>query len=295
MSLNSRVLLVTCVLLPHLAFAQEDRFFDSQGVRIRYVEQGEGETVVLLHGVGGSLNNWLDSGIFKNLAADYRVVAIDQRGHGKSGKPHDAKAYGREMAEDVVRLLDHLQIPRAHIVGYSMGAQINALLLTMHPSRYLTATLGGGAGRFDWDADQEGAAEAEAKDREKECVSRTLMARLAPPNEPKPSEEQIRRLSEACFADPMQDRFAVAALVRSRKDQVITPEQVKAVRVPTLAIVGSLDPAVPAMKSLQMMRPAIQLVTIEGATHGGVRGATGRPEFVAALREFLRSHRQGTN
>ena len=52
MSLNSRVLLVTCVLLPHLAFAQEDRFFDSKGVRIRYVEQGEGETVVLLHGVG---------------------------------------------------------------------------------------------------------------------------------------------------------------------------------------------------------------------------------------------------
>jgi pimeloyl-ACP methyl ester carboxylesterase len=295
MSLTARVLLVACVLLPNLAVAQEDRFFDSKGVRIRYVEQGEGEPVVLLHGVGGSLNNWLDSGIFKNLAADYRVIAIDQRGHGKSGKPRDTKAYGREMAEDVARLLDHLQIRRAHIVGYSMGAQINALLLTMHPDRYLTATLGGGAGRFDWDADQDGAAEAEAKDREKECVSRTLMARLSPPNEPKPSEAQIRRLSEACFADPAQDRFAVAALARSRKDQVITPEQVKAVQVPTLAIVGSLDPAVPAMKALQMLRPSIQLVTIDGATHGGARGATGRPEFVAALRQFLRFHRQGTN
>jgi pimeloyl-ACP methyl ester carboxylesterase len=104
-------------MLPTTALAQ-DKFFDSNGVRLRYVEQGQGQPIVLLHGNGNTLQSWIDAGVFQNLAADFRVIALDARGHGKSGKPRDPKQYGPEMAKDVVRLLDHLGIPKAHIIGY---------------------------------------------------------------------------------------------------------------------------------------------------------------------------------
>ena len=53
--------------------------------------------------------------------AGYRVIALDCRGHGQSGKPQDPGQYGLEMVRDVVRLLDHLNVERAHVVGYAMG------------------------------------------------------------------------------------------------------------------------------------------------------------------------------
>src|SRR5262249_5585896 len=98
-----------------------DKFFVSGGIRIHYVESGHGAPVVLLHGLAGSVErHWLNAGILAGLAADHRVIALDLRGHGKSGKPHDPKAYGKEMSRDVIRLLDHLQIQRADIVGFSL-------------------------------------------------------------------------------------------------------------------------------------------------------------------------------
>ena len=99
----------------------QDKFFDSNGVRIRYVEQGTGEPVVLIHGFGAKAEAWVNSKVFQQLRKNYRVIALDCRGHGKSNKPHNPKQYGKEMALDVVRLLDYLKIEKAHIVGGSMG------------------------------------------------------------------------------------------------------------------------------------------------------------------------------
>jgi pimeloyl-ACP methyl ester carboxylesterase len=118
-----------------VAAALPDRFFDSNGVRIRYVEQGQGPPVVLMHGYTGNLErHWINPGVFANLANDYRVIAVDCRGHGKSGKPTSPRAYGAEMGKDIIRLLDHLKIRRAHIVGFSMGAIIAGHLLTADAS-----------------------------------------------------------------------------------------------------------------------------------------------------------------
>jgi pimeloyl-ACP methyl ester carboxylesterase len=266
-------------------FAQ-DRFFDSSGVRIRYIEQGSGDAVVLIHGNGGSLQGWIDSGVLPALAENYRVIALDARGHGKSGKPHEARAYGREMGLDVVRLLDHLNLRRAHIVGYSMGASITATLLTTHPDRFLTATLGGAPGRFNWTDADTARAEKEASEKERDCVSRTQMTRLAPPNQPPISAEDFQKRSQACMADPNQDRFALAAVHRGMKDQAITPGEVRAIKVPTLGVVGSRDPYLPGFQELQKLRPAMKLVVIEGATHGSAQRT---PEFLAAVREILKS------
>ena len=203
---------------------------------------------------------------------------------------------GREMALDVVRLLDHLSIRRAHIVGYSMGAGITSQLLTLHPDRFLTATLGAAAGRFAWTPDDERLAKQEADEREKECVSRTLMYRLAPTNEPKPGEAEIQKRSKACFADATQDRFAIAALTRARGQTVIEPTRAAAVTVPTLGIVGDLDTNLTGLQELKKIRPSLQLVIIEGAVHSSAdpRGAMRSPQFITSLRAFIASHREGS-
>jgi pimeloyl-ACP methyl ester carboxylesterase len=284
------VLIALLVVSSSTGFAQ-DQFFDSHGVRIRYVERGKGDVVILIHGNGGSLQGWVDSGILADLARDYRVVALDVRGHGQSGKPHEPKAYGREMGMDVVRLLDHLGVKQAHIVGYSMGASITAALLTTHPNRFLSATLGGFPGRLRWTEADTARVEKEAAEKERDCVSRTQMTRLAPTNQPPPSDEQFKKLSADCMANPNQDRFAQAALSRSLKDQAITSEQVKAVKVPALGVVGTLDGYLADFQELKKLRPDMKLVTIEGATHGT---AMRHPQFLAAVREFLSNQRGST-
>src|SRR5262245_22629645 len=123
--------------------ASTDHFFDSAGLQIHYIEDGTGEPVVLVHGFLGSIESWTRLGVFGELAKSYRVIALDSRGHGKSAKPHSPQQYEREMGLDIVRLLDHLNIERAHIIGYSLGALIVAQLATARPDRFLSATLGG--------------------------------------------------------------------------------------------------------------------------------------------------------
>jgi pimeloyl-ACP methyl ester carboxylesterase len=290
---NFRLWGVFFLLLAPTLTAQ-DKYFDSDGVRIRYIVQGAGEPVVLVHGFEGSMETWVARGIISNLARDYQVIAFDMRGHGKSAKPHSPSAYGREMALDIVRLLDHLGIARAHIVGFSLGSQLTSQLLTLRPDRFLTATLIAGAGRLEWTDQQARDAEQEAVEHERQCISQGAINRLFPPDRPRPTEQQIAALSAACMADSTQDRFALAAAARSRGDQRITPADAAAVKVPTLAVVGSLDPARKGLETLKSLRPDLKLVIVDGATHAGDRGIIGRPELMTALREFLAANRVKT-
>jgi pimeloyl-ACP methyl ester carboxylesterase len=271
------------------AFAQE-KFFDSNGVRIRYVDRGKGEPVVLLHGNGGSLQGWIDAGVVAGLERDYRVIAFDARGHAKSGKPHDAAAYGQQMGLDALRLLDHLGLERAHFVGYSMGASILGKLVTTHPGRFITLTMGGSTGRFKFTPAEAARIEKEAAEKERDCVSRTQMTRLAPIGQAPPTDAEFQAIAKACMANPNQDRFALAALHRGFKDLAVTADQVKAIAVPTVGIVGSLDIYLADFKEMHALRPGMKLVVIDGASHGGPKGAMARPEFLAAVRDLMASH-----
>ena len=275
--------------IPAAGIAQ-DRYFVSDGVRIRYIDQGTGEPIVLLHGLGGSVESWSAVGILQDLAKDHRVIAFDARGHGKSDKPHDPKQYGRQMALDVVRLLDHLGIPRAHVVGYSLGGMLTSQLLTLRPDRFITATLIAGGGRFGVSPEAKREMEQEAREVEAECVSRSLIIALAPADVPKPTEDRIRQMSKDCFADSTRDRFATAALMRSRTDQVVSPAAATRVTVPTLGIVGSADGMKRGLDSLATMRPDVKIVVVDSATHAGPRGILTRPELMSALREFISAH-----
>ena len=269
--------------------AAEDRYLDAAGVKIRYIDVGRGEPIVLLHGGTSNLESWVSAGVVENLQKDFRVIAFDARGHGRSDKPREPSAYGRQQALDVVRLLDHLKIKRAHIVGFSLGGSTVAQLLTLHPERFLTATQVAAAGRSPKEANNP-RIEQEAAEIEKDCVSRSRIMRQAPGGA-KPTEVEIQSRIAACRADPNFNRSSTAASLRGYKDQAVTPEQMKAVKVPTLGVVGTLDHTLAEMQLLKTYRPDMKLVLLEGVSHTGKTGIQRQPQLVAEIRQFIGAQR----
>jgi pimeloyl-ACP methyl ester carboxylesterase len=245
---------------------------------------------VLIHGFSSTLDaNWSNPGIIDKLSKDFRVIALDCRGHGKSDKPHDAASYGVNMIEDVTRLLDHLAIRKAHIVGYSMGGAITGKFIAMHPDRVISAVFGGSAPRMGWSAQNERDSEELAASLESGQGMRPLILRLAPPNEPKPSDEAIAQQSRAALG--RNDALALAAVQRGNKAQAVTVAEIKALRMPLLAVIGGADPIKAGVEAFKQLKPELTVVVIDGATHSGARGAPARPEFVSAVRDFLVAHR----
>lgn len=266
------IALLGLLALP-LGAPAEDRYFDSNGVTIRYVEYGLGEPVLLVHGGGATLEMWTNRGIAQELARTHRVIALDLRGHGQSGKPADVGAYGGEMARDIVRLLDHLGIEQVHIVGFSLGAFVASYLTTLHPERLLTATLVAGGGVLSPAERTE--AEQILSRTEQDCVARARTAGAVGASE------------EAACA-------AVGAAAVSMTEILVSAEEAGSVRVPTLAVVGSLDTLPLGMQELKRVRPDVELVIVEGATHGlgpsDTRAVVRAPELMTALREMLARH-----
>jgi len=284
------LILVAAALPANAQQAPADKFFDSQGVKIRYIEAGLGDPVVLIHGFSSSADaSWRQTGVFDKLARDFRVIALDCRGHGQSDKPHDPASYGLAMVEDVARLLDHLQIRRAHIVGYSMGGAITGAFVVKHPDRVLTAVFGGSTPRMAWTAENERDTNELAESLEQGNGMRPLALRLWPVDEPKPSDEVLNQRARASLG--RNDALALAAVQRGNKAQVVTPANVRALTIPMLAVIGGVDPIKEGVDAFSKLKPELKVVVIEGASHGGARAAPSRPEFAAAIRDFLIAHR----
>src|ERR1043166_6444707 len=120
--------------------------FHHGSVEIAYLDEGEGEPIVLVHGFASNARvNWVQPGWFTTLTgAGRRVIALDNRGHGQSAKLYDPAEYHTDrMADDVGALLDHLGVARADLMGYSMGARICAFLTLREPARARSLILGG--------------------------------------------------------------------------------------------------------------------------------------------------------
>jgi pimeloyl-ACP methyl ester carboxylesterase len=111
-------------------------FITNDGVRIHYRVDGDGEPLLLYHGLTGSGQRWRDTGYVAGLRDRYRLILIDARGHGRSDKPHDIAAYGRrKQAADVIAVLDNLGIETTNFWGHSLGGDIALTLGRHHPDR----------------------------------------------------------------------------------------------------------------------------------------------------------------
>jgi pimeloyl-ACP methyl ester carboxylesterase len=283
MTLRLMFLVATLVCVAALATAQpvalEDRYLDSDGIRIRYVDVGRGEPVLLFHAMSESVDTWRRNGLIDRLAADFRVIAFDMRGHGKSDKPHEVEAYGLAMVEDAARLLDHVQVRSAHIVGYSLGGYFAGRFAATYPTRVRTATFGGSsvmsarlwAERF---ADRLGSI-ADGLER---GDPRPLIGRFTS------DEELERRASELLSRN---DPIALAAVARGFKAVQLTSDEIAALKMPLLVIVGSEDLPESRIEAFEGLQPGLNTVIIDGATHADT---VPRAEFSDSLRSFLLEH-----
>lgn len=248
--------------------------FSSLGVDIAFIDEMAAGNVayppiVLVHGFASTSKvNWVQTGWVRTLhTAGRRVVALDNRGHGESGKPHDPEAYHIDvMAEDVLGLLDHLDIPQADVMGYSMGARISANVALHAPERVRRLVLGGlgihlvqGAG-----LPQSTAEAMEAKE----------LADLSNP---------MQRMFRA-FADANgQDRVALAACIRGSR-QVMSVAEIERIGQQTLIAIGTVDTISGAARPLAALMRHAQVYDIEGRDHNRAVGDAG---YKTAVLEFL--------
>jgi pimeloyl-ACP methyl ester carboxylesterase len=251
-----------------LQIADMQRFLHD-GVEIAFLDQGEGEAIVLVHGFASTAHvNWVYPGWVATLVqARRRVIALDNRGHGASSKLYDPAAYhSARMADDVRALLDHLGLVRADVMGYSMGARITAFFASAHPTRLRRAVLGGlGIHLVDGVGLPESIAEA---------LEASSLADIRDPT---------GRTFRAFAEQTNSDLRALAACIRGSR-QTLTRAEVMAIRAPVLVAVGTEDAVAGSARELAALLPAGRAVDIRGRDH---MLAVGDRAFKAAVLNFL--------
>jgi pimeloyl-ACP methyl ester carboxylesterase len=246
------------------------RFDSFDGSELAYEVRGDGPPVVLLHGFASdSFLNWERPGVLDKItAAGFRAIALDQRGHGSSAKPHDPDAYGDgAMVRDAQALIEHLDLGRVLCVGYSMGARTTLELVT-RDDRVRAAVLGGiGANMLrsrEW-----GGAVADAMTV---GDKRQVTDRFA---------RSFRDFADLTGAD----REALAAIQRNPRPPL---QGLDGISIPVLVLCGDNDPLVGDPAGLAEVIPGAEVVVV-GGTHLNV---VNNPQFQDALLGFLEKNRE---
>ena len=238
-------------------------------IEIAYLDEGEGDPVLLVHGFASTKNvNWVYPAWVSELKKNgRRVIALDNRGHGDSAKPYDPEAYHiGTMAADVSALMDHLNIERADIMGYSLGSRMTAWLARSQPQRLRSAIFGGiGIGLIEGGGPGENVAaalEATSLDEVTDPVGRTFRA----------------------FADQTRsDRRALAACLRGSR-RLMTADEAAGIRVPVLIAVGTADEIAGSADALGKIIPASQVLNIPDRDH---MRAVGDKVYKTGVLDFL--------
>jgi pimeloyl-ACP methyl ester carboxylesterase len=243
--------------------------FHNGAVEIAYLDEGEGDPIVLVHGFASTKNvNWVYPTWVSELKKNhYRVIALDNRGHGDSQKLYDPAQYSIPiMSGDVVALMDHLAIPRADIMGYSLGGRMSGWLALNHPERLRSAILAGiGIGMIEGGGPGENVAEAleaPSLDDVTDPVGRTFRS----------------------FADQTRsDRLALAACMRGSRE-LMTREEVARIAVPALIAVGTTDDVAGSAAALGKIIPGAEVLDIPGRDH---MRAVGDKVYKTGVLDFL--------
>jgi pimeloyl-ACP methyl ester carboxylesterase len=248
--------------------------FLSDGVKIAYLDVAPevsdlGEPILLIHGFASSHRiNWVDPQWVATLTkGGRRVIALDNRGHGKSAKPHDPDAYRLEtMARDASNLLDHLAISRADVMGYSMGARISCFLALQNPGRLRSVILGGlGAHLFE---------NTGPPIRIAEAMEAPSLESLTDP---------MQRLFRSFAEQNKSDLAALAACMRGSR-QTLSPAELANIVCPVLVAVGTRDEIAGDPHRLAQLFPHGEALDIPGRDHNK---AVGDRVFKNAALEFL--------
>lgn len=263
----------------------EQGYVQSGGVSIRFLEEGDGPPVVLVHGFTSAAEAWSEIGVVPRLSGSFRTIAIDCRGHGKSGKPHGPSAYGMQMVGDVVAVLDCLGVEAAHLVGYSMGAEIALRTTVAYPDRVRSLVIGGSGWSEAHESETYRRVAESLRDHGGIGPALRWMNEHSPagPFAP-PTDEQIAEIDGFLGS---QDVAALSAVAASMHEIVnLSRDQVAAIGVPVLGFSGSEDPERYNLEKLVGVTPGYTLQVIEGKDHGE---AVFDPQFVAAVADFLAS------
>jgi len=271
----------------YLTHQVEGDYLDAGGVRLHYTVDGAGEPVVLIYGFAANADlNWRKPGLVRMLVRDgYQVISLDARGHGLSEKPYDASKYGAELVEDVVRLLDHLGIDQAHVVGYSMGGFITLKLLGTHPERLRSATLCA-AGWLQADEEKVALMAEVVRSLETGGGIKPLLAYLRPGRMPTQWGE---RVAVNAYVVHLCDQKALAHAFGSLAALEVSEADLRAAAVPVLCVVGSKDPLKAGVEALEGVLPQVEVMVLRGANHGS---AIIWPGFRGRLKRFLDKHRR---
>jgi pimeloyl-ACP methyl ester carboxylesterase len=245
-------------------------FTASDGVKIHYITAGDsGSWVVLIHGYMDSAQRmWFTTGIAPALARNHRVVAIDNRNHGQSDKPQPG---GAGRAQDVIELMDHLRIQKAHIHGYSMGGAFTGQLLALIPERFITAGFGG-SGLTETNPDfRAKAAAMDAELPQAQGADATAMERFR-------SRVAANRPAVSTSSPSTPTATTAGAALDLKK-----------LTIPIVAINGSYDS--PYSKTHRLWREAkvFQNVILEGKTHLTAIAVGGPmpPQYIEAITRFI--------
>jgi pimeloyl-ACP methyl ester carboxylesterase len=243
--------------------------FRNGSVEIAYLDEGEGDPIVLVHGFASNKNvNWVYPGWVSELTkAGRRVIALDLRGHGESTKLYDPEDYHiGTMAGDVRALMDHLGIARADIMGYSMGGRIAAYLSYSSPERVRSAILGGiGIGLIVGGGPSENVAAALEADQ------------LADVTDP------VGRTFRAFAEQTRADRRALAACMRGSR-RLMSRAEAAAITVPVLIAVGTTDDVAGSAAALGEVIGHAKVLDIPDRDH---MRAVGDKIYKAGVRDFL--------
>ena len=233
--------------------------FTSDGVTLAYDDvqpPGGGErTIVLVHGFTSNRNEgWKRTGWYTAFERRrIRCVALDQRGHGESDKPHDPGAYARgKMAGDVLALLDHLGLERVDLFGFSMGAHVALAAAIAAPHRVSNLILGGVGGTMLTREDDPARTEA------------MVQAMLAddPESVPDPMMRSFRHFAE----EQGEDRRALAACTGAPRSG-LDLDAMGALPMPVMVVAGQRDELAGDPDELARVFPYGRGMTVAGCDH----------------------------